>query len=301
MPNNQSRNNILPPIRRREQNRREQSQREENSREENQNEREKENDDPPETCIRKYKKIVRRIERLKKLNKEIKNEAITEINRLNANKKCYWVNVIRFIAFSIVILTDILLPICFDKDNDIDYTSSVDEAQDLEDTGLTLAVEILLVIPVTVICSSYTVIIIYATKRRKYITGDYLYDKQINDDISLLKTVQLVCGYSFALLYCNLYFWRSIDVNGHYGRPNFYDETIIPDYTFIRGISIVMILKIAVIALSILGGLFCSKFSVFKNDLAEYNLVSEFSTYDNEYEFNQFLQQKSRIVKMLNS
>ena len=314
MPSNQTRGNRLPPIRKKGENKKEEreenkkeeraenkkEEREENKKKENEKEKQKE-ENPPETCIRKYKKYIRRSERLKKLNIEIKKETINELNRLNANKKCDVFKICRFIALFIVIITDFLLPITLNKDNDYDYTSSAEEDEELDDNGLNLALQIIICIPVSVLCSSYTVIIIYATKRRRYVTGDFLYDKQINDDISLMKTVQLVCGYSFALIYCNLYFWRSIDTNGHYGRPKFYDETIIPDYTLIRGISIVMILKIVIILLSMFGGLMLSNFSVFKNDLAEYNLTNDFNIYDNDFEFNNFLTTKMNIAKMLNS
>ena len=62
-----------------------------------------------------------------------------------------------------------------------------------------------------------------------------------------------------------------------------------------------MILKIVIILLSMFGGLMLSNFSVFKNDLAEYNLTNDFNIYDNDFEFNNFLTTKMNIAKMLNS
>ena len=62
-----------------------------------------------------------------------------------------------------------------------------------------------------------------------------------------------------------------------------------------------MILKIVIILLSMFGGLMLSNFSVFKNDLAEYNLSDDFNIYDNDSEFNNFLTKKMNIAKMLNS
>ena len=261
--------------------------------------KEEKKDDPPETCIRKYKKAVRGIEKLKQLNKEIKKESQNEINNVNSNKKCTFVSIVRFIAFSIVILSDVILPISLDKDDE--YSSSREGTDLTAESSFELAVLILMCIPFTIICSSYTIIIIYATKRRRYITGDFLYDKQINDNLSLLKTVQIVCGYSFSLLYCNLYFWRSIVKKGKYGHPNFYEQTIIPDYTFEGGVSVIMFAKIIIIVISIFDGLCFSKFSFFQNDLAEYGLSGNNDKYDNDAEFKGFLEQKKKIVKILNS
>ena len=64
------------------------------------------------------------------------------------------------------------------------------------------------------------------------------------DNLSLIKTVQLICGYSFALLYCNLYLWIKLDKKGAFGKPKFYERIKIPDYTIKSGISIYMIVKI---------------------------------------------------------
>ena len=63
-------------------------------------------------------------------------------------------------------------------------------------------------------------------------------DKKINDDISLMKTIQIVCGYSFSIVYCNLYFWKTVDSKGHLGKPYYYDQIVIPDYIITHGLSI---------------------------------------------------------------
>ena len=202
--------------------------------------------------IRKFKNAVRKINKLKKLYHEIDKETEEDLNRLNMNKKCTCGFVILFIAFSIVLLTDFLLPIFFDPEDD--FTKSSEGNHEKFDSIGALIIGIILIYPFSVITSSYTLIMIYATNRKEYISGDYLYDKQINDNISLLKTVQIVCGYSFSILYCNIYFWRTIDTHGHYGKPKFYETTFIPDYTFKQGITIFMIAKIIVIV----GSMFCS-------------------------------------------
>jgi len=294
---NNLRINTEEKIQKTEENKKDEDEKEKKEKEKEEKEKKKYN--LPETCIRKYKKAIRRIEKLKKLNQEIKHESQMEINNLSNKKKCTCAYIIRFTAFVMVIITDIFLPLTLDKEDEYSSSSSDDSADFSGQNSLGLVLSILLAIPISLICYTYTIIIIYATKRRRYITGDFLYDKQINDDLSLMKTVQIVCGYSFALLYCNLYFWRSIRSKGNYGRPNFYDRTIIPDYTFKSGISVVMIAKIVVIVGSQIIGLIPKNFFIFKNDLAEYNLSIIGYKYDNDFEFKKFLEEKKKIINNL--
>lgn len=136
--------------------------------------------------------------------------------------------------------------------------------------------------------------------RKRYITGDYLYDRKINDDLSLLKTVQIVCRYSFALIYCNLYFWKVIDKKGVFGSPYFYEEIIVPDYVIGRGISVYMILKLVIIIGTIIASFFFNKIFLFKNDLAEYNLSKDDCEWDKEEPFNLFVQENQKIDNILN-
>ncbi len=257
--------------------------------EEKEKEKEKEEDFP--TCIRKYKKAVRRIYKLAKLYKEAKKDLYTPIK-----KNCTVRYVILFIAFSMVIITDFLLPIAYDFEEER-YKNRGEYQKENDMT--TLIIGIIFFVIISVICCAYTVITIYSTARRRYITGDFLYDKEINDNITLMKTLQLVCGYSFALVYCNLYFWKAIDKSGGLGKPKFYEKIIIPDYILKQGISVYMIVKIVVILASIIASLKFSSLFVFKNDLAEYNLSGDGCKYDNENEFNSFLEEKKKINNIL--
>ena len=116
-----------------------------------------------------------------------------------------------------------------------------------------------------------------------------------------MKTVQIVCGYSFALIHSNLYFWKAVDTKGNF-RANFYDEIIIPDYTLKSGISVYMIVKIIIIVVvAILGNLIFNTKFIFKNDLAEYNLSSYDSLYDSEDYFRNFKNEKTEFVNILNN
>ena len=256
-------------------------------------EKEKEYDIP--TSIRKYKKSVRRIIKLKKLYRELYIERDTDLREIN--KKCTIRYIILFIALSIAILTDFLVP--FLNDPDDDFYDDNGEEYEKGKSKIGLVAGILLCIVVSIICSSYTIIIIYSTKRKRYITWDFLYDKQINDNLNLLKTVSIVCGYSFSLVYCNLYFWRAIDNKGDLGKPNFYKETIVPDYKIKGGLSVYMIIKIVVIITSMILNAICSNFFIYQNDLAEFNLSQYGCIYDSDIELNKILSEKNKINNIL--
>jgi len=248
------------------------------------------------TTIRKFKKAVRKIDKLKKLYKEI----IIEKNSANIKTKCTCRLIILFIAFTIAIVTDFILPLAFDYEEDYyDKDNNSDLFDKEESVAMNVATGIIGMIVASVICCPYTVITIYTAIRKRYISGDFLYDKKINDDISLMKTVQLICGYSFAVVYCNLYFWKTVDTKGNLGKPYFYDEIIIPDYIFKQGISIFMIIKIVLIVGSIFGHLYLNNVSIFKNDLAEYNKCGDNCEYDNEKEFKNFSENNFIINNIL--
>ena len=228
---------------------------------------------------------MRRINKLKKLYKKIEKEK-EQAKKLS---KCTCCLVILFLAFTVAITTDFFLPIAFNYQKDY----YADENSDLFDKEkgevLNVAYGILGMILSSVICCPYTIIMIYNTKRKRYISGDFLYDKQINDDISLMKTVQLVCGYSFAIVYCNLYFWKTIYSTGDLGKPYYYDEIVIPDYMIEHGLSVYMIIKIVIIIVSLIGNIYFNDTSIFKNDLAEYNKCGDYCEYDKEGQFNYYI------------
>ena len=258
--------------------------------------------------IRKFKNSVRKINKLKKLYKEIDEETKED---LKMNKKCTCGTCgvfILFVAFFIALTTDFLLPIVLNPEDD--FTKSVDEVH----TNFSLVefiAFIILVYPFSVIASSYTLIMIYSTKRKEYISGDYLYDKQINDNISLLKTVQIICGYSFSILYCNIYFWRTVDTHGHYGKPKFYETTFIPDYSLKQGITIFMIAKIIVIVSSIFGSYYfsscdtckkckkCKILNIYQNDLGEFDRSDNNSNYVYQIKLNKLYVEKGLAVSYL--
>ena len=247
----------------------------------------------PEICIRKYKKAVRRIEKLKKLYKKFMNEKETN-KECTCCYCCYCIAL--FLAYLIVVLTDFILPIDFNYDDDF-YSDSPKEYEKEKDI-FSLILGVILSVFICGLCCSYTLVTVYSTKRMTYITGDFLSDikVKISDSISLMKTVQVVCGFSFALVYCNLYFWKAIDKKEVLGKPKFYDEIIIPDYTIKQGLSVFMIIKIIIIIISIIG---CCKFSdkfSFKNDLAAYNLSKNDDTINKEFEE---CKNKTKIINIL--
>ena len=166
--------------------------------------------------------------------------------------------------------------------------------------NLELVLSVLCSIPLAALLCPYTIITVYSTTRRQYISGDFLYDKQINDDLNLLKTVQVICGYSFALVYCNLYLMKILDNTGNlYGKPGFYGKIIIPDYTIKFGISIYMLLKVVVIIGTIFASLYFSDFFMFKNDLGKFNLNQDDCKYDDKNEITAIFEKKKNIANFL--
>ena len=257
------------------------------------------------SCNKKCKKYIRRIDKLKLLYKEIKKETDEkkineEIENSKKNKnpiKCCYIFILGF-SYVIAVLSDFFLPFFLQRDET--YIEEKDNYEK-EKSIFTLAVGVIISMFLTFICNGYTIIVIYATKRRRYITGDYLYDKQINDNINLLKTVQLICGYSFTLIYCNLYYWAILDKAKVFGVPLYKRQIIIPDYTIKSGISVFMIIKVVIIIVSIIFAFVDSKISVFKNDLAELNSCCNKNKRDSDQELNQIENEKSKIFIFLNN
>ena len=265
--------------------------------------KENNNEDPVE-CNTKFQEYERRIDRSRKLFKEFNkdNIKVNEVKQSTKEKKskCTCYDIILFIAFFIVFMTDFFLPIVLrDEDNYIE-----DGDSDKEKSLFALGISVLLSCVVSIVCNAYTIITMYSTKRKRYITGDYLYGRKINDSLNLLKTVQLITGFSFALTYCNLYYWRAIDRNNVLGIPLFYDKVIIPDYDLKYNITVYMFIKVVIIIVSmIFAFISCNKISVFKNDLAEYNqtnLCCNKGKYIDK-EFENIKSEKKKIFNFLKS
>jgi len=119
------------------------------------------------TSIRKFKKAVRRIDKLKKLYKEI----IIEKNSANIKTKCTCRLIILFIAFTIAIVTDFVLPLAFDYEEDYyDKDNNSDLFDKEESAAMNVATGIIGMIVASIICCPYTVITIYTAIRKRYIS-----------------------------------------------------------------------------------------------------------------------------------
>ena len=258
------------------------------------------------TAIRKYKKAVRKIDKLKLLYKEFILEESIEIEESKKNNKdnnkdnkhgscfraCF--DIMGFISLIMVIVSDFLLPLLLKYQDD-----DVDEDKYEKESLIFLIISLFIILILAILFMPYTIISFIASIRRRYITGDFLYDKQINDHISLMKTVQIVCGYSFTIIYCNLYFWKATDKTSFFGKPKFYEETIIPDYIITNGFGIYMIVKIVIIITSIIFALCTPKAFVYKNDLGEFLTCKDKSKY-HEDELTNILKQYPEVAKFLN-
>ena len=160
---------------------------------------------------------------------------------------------------------------------------------------------IIIIFPAIAFCTCYTFIMIYTHTKRSYISGDYLYDEKINDSLNLLKSVQIICGYSFAIVYCNLYYWKAIDKFGEMGKPIYYEKTFIPDYKISGGLTVYFIIKLAIIIFSIFACLKLDDVTVFENDLAEFYLCGKVCKYDSYIELEKVRKENTEVMKILNS
>ena len=204
-------------------------------------------------------------------------------------------------AVFFILINDILLPLLFKygvKEGDMDFNSGKSEKE--KNVGQ-LILSVIIIFPVMALCSVYTFIMIYTHTKKSYISGDFLYDKKINDSLNLLKSVQIICGYSFSIVYCNLYYWKAIDKFGEIGKPIYYEKTFIPDYKISGGLTVYYIVKLAIIIFSIFAHLKLDDVSAFENDLAEFYLCKEGCKYDSKNELENFRKKNAQVMKILNS
>ena len=232
-------------------------------------------------------------------------------------------------AFAMVIITDIILPLSlYNESNKIvnitNITSLINDTYYLTENVLTdslvndttssndsnnLFLNILdiifyaiLLIAILFITVSFTIIMLFSTNRRNYISKDFLSGKKINDDISLMKTLKEICSYSFPLVYCNFYFLKTASK-----KPLiFYEQNFFPDYELKHGISLYMIAKLVVTLFSIILFKYFGGISILlNNDLAEFNKNINDNNYnvtEDESQFNSFINNNKvlQILKGLN-
>ena len=204
---------------------------------------------------------------------------------------CIWITIkylILLIVFFMVVFSDIFLPIYTQskaKNNNEtnstvpnNSTNSDNSNNDNEDSGLAnkildIIAVVFLLIFIIILNSAYTIIVTYSLNRRNYISGDYLSGKKKNDNISLMKTVNEITGYAFALVYCNIYYYKMYYLlENEKNEIIFYNEIEIPDYEITPGLGVFMIAKLVIIIFSIF--MFsCTEgvFNFFKSDLSKFN------------------------------
>ena len=205
-------------------------------------------------------------------------------------------------AIFFILINDFLLPLIFKYGMEEGDMIIKFDKSDKEKNVFELIASIFLLCPVlAALCSSYTFIMIYTHTKRSYITGDFLYDEKINDSLNLLKSVQIICGYSFAIVYCNLNYYKALDKFGELGKPIYYENTFIPDYKISGGLTVFFIVKLAIIIFSIIACLKLDDVTVFENDLAEFYLCKNGCKYDSNNELEKVREENSEVMKILKS
>jgi hypothetical protein len=236
--------------------------------------------------IRKFNNAVRKLDKMNNLTNDIEEEKNDDLN--NSLCHCIWITIkylILLIVFFMVVFSDIFLPIYAQSkaknNNETNSTvpnNSDNSNNDNEDSGLAnkildIIAVVFLLIFIIILNSAYTIIVTYSLNRRNYTSGDYLSGKKKNDNISLMKTVNEITGYAFALVYCNIYFYKMYYLlENNKKEIIFYNEIEIPDYEITAGLGVFMIAKLVIIFFSIF--MFsCTEgvFNFFKSDLSKFN------------------------------
>ena len=281
-----------------------------------------------------YKKSTRKIKKLKKLYNDITDEFNYNYYKVETQpsnsccckredrKKClkFFKYYFLYVGFFIIVITDIILPISLYDQNansnnnstntelitdtiylDTDNATTTDDENSVVGYAFQVVIlAILLALLVIVFTCAYTVVMLFSMNKRRFISGDFLSGKKINDSISLMKTVKEICGYTFPLCYCNFYFWKFTS-----NTPIlFYENIYIPDYELTHGVGLFMVAKLVVVFFSIAifrccGGI--NKIGFFKNDLADFNTKIYDENYNSdldEQNFNMYIQ-NNRVYQVL--
>ena len=97
---------------------------------------------------------------------QIKNESDK-----GPNSKCTCGLIILFIAFTIAIVTDFFLPLIFDYNSDEDYYNDDSDLFDKnKSTATNVIVGVLGIVVSAIFACPYTIITIYTTMRKRYIS-----------------------------------------------------------------------------------------------------------------------------------
>lgn len=244
--------------------------------------------------IRKLKDSLRKIKRYEAKSDDIAEERDEDLKQTICHKIWIFIKyIILLLAFLMVLFSDFIIPFTSFVNATLSNTTNITNitnttvptSTDISDndnstsknsnlnTPSRYVEEIFILIFVCIFNSAYTIILIYSINRRNYLSGDYLYGKQKNDNISLMKTISEVTGFAFSLIYCNMYIYQYAFGKEGY-KMIFFEEIEMPDYEIKYGISIFMIAKLVLILFSII--MFrCSEgfLGMFKSDLYKFNNV----------------------------
>ena len=222
-------------------------------------------------------------------------------DNVSCREACCNCCVIILLCYSVffILINDFLLPLLFKYGVEEGDMKIYDDKDEKEKNVVHIILSVIIIFPITALCSVYTFIMIYTHTKKSYITGDFLYDEKINDGLNLLKSVQIICGFSSAIVYCNLYYWKAIDKFGEIGKPIYYGNTIIPDYKISGGLTVYYIIKLAIIIFSIFAHLKLDNVTVFQNDLAEFYLSKDACKYDTNNELEKLRKENTEVTEIL--
>ena len=247
--------------------------------------------------IKTLKNKMRNIIKLKYLIKNIKDKTNKYLNKtFCVIFKSILKNIVFFYALIYICFLDLIFPIIiFNKqksesnNNSIKnskYKRRLEDNNNIEFNLITNIYFFLLIILFTIINSPYSIAIIYTINKRRFISGNYLYGKNICDNLDLIGTIKANAGLAFPLSYCNIYLYCNLSLyDKRFKNPIFYEIVKIPDYNISGLINLLSLIKFGLfIFFAIISQRF-EKILFFKiNDLANFNKEDDKDNSINDYQ-----------------
>ena len=159
--------------------------------------------------IKTLKNKMRNIIKLKYLIKNIKDKTNKYLNKTFCFIfKSILKNIVVFYALNYICFLDLIFPIfLFNKqksesNNSIKnskYKRKLEDNNNIVSNFITNIYFFLFIILFTIINSPYSIAIIYSINKRRFISGNYLYGKNICDNLNLIGTIKAIAGLAFPL------------------------------------------------------------------------------------------------------
>ena len=180
--------------------------------------------------IRTFKREKRKIIKIKFLITDAENKKKRDLN------KSFWYKIfliIQFLLFFLFLFVIIFYELLFPLGLKYTMQNNSNETRRLEENDIQTYIENIIFVFISVLLfSPYTIAVFYSIRKRKFITGNFLYGKNESDNLNLIETIKTIAGLAFPLCYCNYYVFYNILLNTQRieKAPIFYEVVVIPSF-----------------------------------------------------------------------